>query len=99
MTGPASAPGFDWQTDGEAGARAGLAGDFEGATVRLNDGFGNRQAQTAAPGGARPVGAIEALEDVRQVLSRNPLTRIAHRENDRKIGRASCRERVESEVE
>ncbi len=41
--------------------------------MRLNNGLGDRQAKTAVAGGsaARFVGAVEALENVRQVFGRN----------------------------
>ena len=70
----------------------GLALDAYLAAVGLHHLLDDGQSQTAATGCAcaRGIGAIEALEDIRQVLFLDATAAIAHTE----IGRASCRERV-----
>src|SRR5439155_22201636 len=64
------------QSDGEGGAGARLAGDFYHAAVGVDDGFADGEAKAIAARGAGAgfVGAIKALEEVRNVLGGYALT-------------------------
>src|SRR6266850_868414 len=64
--------------DGRAQTRA--AGDTDHPSMRFHDPQANGQAQAGSSPAARPglVGSIEALEDVRKMVRRDPDTAVAN---------------------
>src|SRR5712692_2202013 len=61
---------IDRQSHGESGARIALTRYFDAAAVGIDNGLADGQPQTVSSFGprARFVGAVKALEDVRQVF-------------------------------
>src|SRR6266853_4975848 len=68
---------------GESGASAQLTGHANTATVGFDDGFADSQAQAAvaATTGARSVGTIKALKNVRNIFRGDALPGVEHSEN------------------
>ena len=68
--------------DTERGADTDLALNRNHAIVSLGDGFHDREAQTAATSAVCGASAIEAIEDVRQLVGRDAGALIAHLEHE-----------------
>ena len=69
------------QTDPDRGSLADLAFCAYGASMCFDNGFGDRQSQAGFTSlGARRVGAVESVKDMRQRIGRNPLAIILYTE-------------------
>src|SRR5262245_44053158 len=88
------APGLETSTrkrrfiregDCDAGSLAGVTGDGDGPTVQTGDALDDRQPQADPSGraaGARRVGPVEAVKDVRQMLRCNAGATVNHLDQD-----------------
>ncbi len=84
---PIRSPG---QGDLDPCAASYLARDHDGPVLSLDQRFGDREPQTTSPASPRPVNNVKAVEDPRQVLRWDPLTRVGNHQADHSIVWTCC---------